>query len=356
MPAYFIEEANLPAFLFGLDASRVFAQTGAEGEETDFEALDREKTPTLALRRPRAPSAVKSFLFPIKERVAVYPSSDYKWQPDVSADEPMVVAGLRACDVAAAKLLDSIFIQDDYVDPFYSLRRDGLRMVTVDCVEPAGSCFCTLLGGKPYAAEGSDVNLSPIEGGYVAEAGSEKGKEMLVASMKLLREATAGELAARDAARAAAEQKLAEQNAAYVTTADPQKIITEAIDSDYWAQEAGKCVECGSCSAICPTCHCFQLFDQPSDDAAGPHERMKVWDSCLMSSYSKMAGVGGMKASPRPELRQRLANRVIHKFAWFPENMGFLGCVGCGRCTDACLGGGDLRQLLKDLETVEAEA
>lgn len=355
MPAYFIEEANLPAFLFGLDAKAVYAQTATEGGEADFERLDREREPEIALRAPRAPSSVKQFLFPVKERVAVYPSADYDWKPPVSGEEPMVVAGLRACDVLAAKILDGVFIQDDYVDPFYSLRREALRMVTVDCAEPAESCFCSLLGGKPYAEAGFDINLSPIEGGYVAEAGSEKGREMLVASMDRVREATDDELAARDAMRAATVEHLEQQNAQFVPDKALEEIAKDAMDSSRWIQIASGCVECGSCSTICPTCHCFNLYDQPSDDEAGPNERIKVWDTCLSQSYAKMAGVGGMKATPRPELRQRFENRILHKFAWFPDNMGCLGCVGCGRCTDACLGDRDLRQLFQDL-TVETTA
>jgi len=351
---YFIADDRLPEFLLGLDASAVYAQTARE-EGSDIEALDRAHPAELGLRLPRAPLSVKSFLFPAKERVAVYPSSSYRWQPRADAEQPLVVAGLRACDMAALAILDRVFIQEDYVDPFYSARREALRTVSVDCVEPAASCFCNLLGAKPYPQEGFDVNLGPVAGGYVAEAGSEKGKEMLLAAAKLFHEATPEQVAERDAARAACEQKLAAQNGAFATADSPQKIVAAAIEDDRWLELAASCVECGSCSAICPTCHCFQLYDQPSDDAAGPSERMKVWDSCLLASYARMAGVGGMKASPRPELRQRYANRVIHKFAWFPEQMGLLGCVGCGRCTDACLGGGDLRQLLRDLEPVEAK-
>jgi len=352
---YFIEEGKLPEFLAGIDASAVFAQTARE-EGSDIERLEAGKSVELALRAPRAPMSVKSFLFPIKERVAVYPSASYRWEPPVTADQPFVVAGVRACDIAALKVLDSVFIQDDFVDPFYSLRRDAACLVSVDCGQPAEHCFCTLVGGKPYAQDGYDVNLSPVSGGYVAEAASGKGKEMLVTSAKLFREATAEQAAERDAARAASERKLAEQNAGFPDSEAAQRLVADAIADDRWSGLAAECVECGSCSAICPTCHCFQLYDQPSDDAAGPNERIKAWDSCLLASYARMAGVGGLKATPRPELRQRFANRVIHKFAWFPQNMGFLGCVGCGRCIDACLGGGDLRQLLLDLGKVEAKS
>jgi len=107
-------------------------------------------------------------------------------------------------------------------------------------------------------------------------------------------------------------------------------------------------VACTACTNICPTCHCFLLYDQLAGEGAERFERVKVWDSCLYADYSRMAGVGGVKPNPRAELRSRLENRILHKFQWFPENFGRLACVGCGRCIDACMGGEDLRRLLKE--------
>lgn len=355
MSAHFIEEGRLGEFLFGLGTATVYAQMPAE-KGGDIERVDGPRPGQFGLRGPRAPLSPKSFLFPVKERVAVYPSTSYRWQPAGDGGAPFVLAGIRACDIAAMRLLDRVFIQEDYVDPFYSLRREAMRTVSVDCAVPAASCFCDLLGARPHAAEGFDVNLSPVEGGYVAEAGSEKGREMLVAAAGLFRDATPEQLAARDAMRAACEAKLAEQNGPFATAESAQRLVAAAIEDDRWLTLAAACVECGSCTSICPACHCFQLYDQPSDEGSGPNERMKAWDSCVLASYAKMAGVGGMRATPRPELRQRFANRIIHKFAWFPENMGLLGCVGCGRCIDSCLGGGDLRKLLKDLEPAQPPA
>ena len=352
MSAQFLAEEKLSDFLLGLDGAGVFAQT-RDDAGSDFERLERGDAAQLALREPRAPGSLKTFLFPTKERVAVYPSEGYDWAAGAGVAETTVVAGVRACDIEAMKILDSVFVQEDWVDPFYQARREATTVVAVDCVEPSAACFCTLVGGKPYVEEGADVVLTPIADGYVADALTDKGKEMMVASVGLLREATEAEMTARQEARSAAADRLAEINAAFGPPNAFAQPVDVDLDSDHWRERAGECVECGSCTAICPTCHCFQLYDQASDSEEGPFERMKTWDSCILSSYSKMAGAGGMKASPRPELRHRFANRLVHKFTWFPANMGRLACVGCGRCIEACLGKRDLRELLGELAMEE---
>jgi len=118
-------------------------------------------------------------------------------------------------------------------------------------------------------------------------------------------------------------------------------------DDPRWQAFAADCVECAACTNICPTCYCFYLYDQaPQPDL---FERVRNWDSCLLGTYHRMAGTPNMKASPRPRLFSRLANRVLHKFVYSPQQVGLLGCVGCGRCVDACLGAIDIRRAVQEL-------
>ena len=102
-----------------------------------------------------------------------------------------------------------------------------------------------------------------------------------------------------------------------------------------------ECVECGACNMICPTCHCFLLVDQSADDK---FQRLKVWDSCLMKRFARVAG----GANPRKHLGERLRNRFIKKFDFFPEILGIYACTGCGRCIETCLGDIDIREVLKE--------
>jgi heterodisulfide reductase subunit C len=117
-------------------------------------------------------------------------------------------------------------------------------------------------------------------------------------------------------------------------------------DSDIWKREAETCVECGACNTICPTCHCFLLYDQKDEDKM---ERLRVWDSCLIKDFALVAG----GHNPRKQLWMRLRNRFDKKFAFFPKVLGLYACTGCGRCIMACPGKIDIRKILGRLTADE---
>ena len=145
----------------------------------------------------------------------------------------------------------------------------------------------------------------------------------------VLEEANDDHLAHRDANRMRAEGDVQAGNTRYQTKQTMTEIIRASEQSDAWRKTAALCSECGACTLVCPTCHCFLLYDQPA--AGGQAERVRVTDSCLYAGYARMAGVGGMKPSPQPALDNRFANRLMHKFVWLPETIDEVGCVGCGR-------------------------
>jgi len=343
---FFLTEAQLSSLLSGLTDQRPFALVEQESEIL-YALVNEETVSQLALRSPRPVTSVKSLLFPARELVAVYGRETNAGLPEEQAT-PGVIAGPRACEVEAIRILDQVFLEGDFQDPFYRARREATTLITTDCVEIQESCHCNLVGGKPFAEAGFDLNLSPIEGGYVVEVGSEKGQALLDGLGETLREATPEQLAERESVRTSTVDKLTEQNRDYELPKPHAEVVAEARDSEAWREAVRTCVACTACTNICPTCHCFLLYDQLGAEGGEQFERVKVWDSCLYADYSRMAGVGGVKPNPRAELRSRLENRILHKFAWFPESFGRLACVGCGRCIDACLGGQDLRKLLKD--------
>jgi len=117
--------------------------------------------------------------------------------------------------------------------------------------------------------------------------------------------------------------------------------VQSNFKSELWTNFALTCVECGGCNTVCPTCHCFFLVDQNAEDK---YQRLKVWDSCLLKRFAKVAG----GANPRKHLSARLRNRFVKKFDFFPEILGLYACTGCGRCIETCPGDIDLREILKE--------
>ena len=296
-----------------------------------------------ALCRPRPAQSPKSLFVPSTESVGRYgPQAS---APAAVQARPVTLVGIRACELRALRYLDKVFMEGEFKDPTYSERREGMTIVSADCVDCRESCFCTLVAGQPFATEGFDVNLSPVDRGFLAEPASDRGRQWLGDGFG---EARQDQLAQRDRQRQEMTERLKAQNAKFTLAVSEAEATPLPNDDDAsWQQFAADCVECAGCTNICPTCHCFYLYDQVL--GAEDFERVRTWDSCLLSSYHRMAGTPAMKPTPRPKLRSRLANRVLHKFTYSPEQYGLLGCVGCGRCVDACLGAIDIREVVQEL-------
>jgi len=349
-PVYFIREPELVAFRNEIDRGPLFATVAGEEGRSHFERIEAERMGEIALRCEPAVEAVKSFLFPAKEKVATYPGGASEPETGLSNDAPQILLGIRACDLAAIRILDQVLGEGEFEDPFYLERRNATLLISVDCVMPAETCFCNLVGGKPYSEGGvCDLNLTPVEGGYAVGICSEGGRELVVEQAHSFQEADAAQLRERERVRAECMARLEEQNAAYKPRRPIEEVLGEKGVSPWWLRLAAACVECGGCSYVCPTCHCFMLYDQFAGREEGVGERIKGWDSCLFGSFARMAGVGGVKGTPRPDLPLRFENRIRHKFEWMPENLGKLGCVGCGRCSEVCMGGRDVREVIKEI-------
>ncbi len=357
MATYFAAEAQLHQFLRVVGPSRTYAavrrQLGARYCELRKDASEEEE---LALRGPRPSASPKRFLIPPAERVSTYSTSqdDSPSTPEPDADrQPDTCIGLRACDLAAAEYLDKVFLEGDVQDPFYKARRETQIVISVDCTSIHEKCFCNVVGGRPFALGGFDLNISPVAAGYVVWVGTERGQKLIDAHRDLFREATPEELEQVRLQRKKTSAELERQNKGLKLADRLQDLLTHLEDSDVWDEEAARCVECAACTNICPTCHCFYLYDRlAAGDKTGEHfERVKTWDSCITADYSRMAGVGGNKPNPRATLRTRFANRILHKYGFSPIQYGRLGCTGCGRCLEACFGAVDIRKVLADIES-----
>jgi len=285
----------------------------------------------------RACMSAKDFLFPVREVAASFPDTV---EPEKL--KPFAVFGLKQCDLRSIEILDKVFKEDEFVDPFYVARRKQMFIISSDCTEPGRNCFCSVFGGKGHAEAGYDLNVSKIKDGYIIEAGSEKGRAFLEKNRELFGNVPDAVLRERDKKRSQVQQKL-EQNNAEISFDVPLKEILEAsYNSEVFDEEAKGCVECKACTRICPTCHCFYLYDQTQQEY---FVRMKMWDSCMRMAYAQVAG----GANPRKVLGDRIKHRLLHKFVYFVERYGIDMCVGCGRCIDAEAGSMDIRVVLKKL-------
>ena len=285
----------------------------------------------------RTCTPVKEFLFPLRELAAVFPEP---FEP--KEIKPFAVFGLKECDLRSIEVLDKVFTEEEFEDPFYVSRREKMFIISSDCSDPAQSCFCNVLDGRPFAQGGFDLNLSQVKNGFIIEVGSQKGKDFIEKHSGLFRETTETILADRDKNRIETQTQLEQNNADLKFDSPVNEIVENSQDSVVYEEEAKTCVECQGCTRVCPTCHCFYLYDAKQQDY---FTKMKMWDSCMRIAYAEVAG----GANPRKALGDRLRHRFMHKFSYFFDRYGIDMCVGCGRCVDGEAGEVDIRKVLKKL-------
>jgi len=287
----------------------------------------------------RTVEPLKSFYFRVREKVATYPgTTDF-----LDAEPGFVVVGAKQCDLRSLFCLDQTFAKGDITDPFWVSRREKALVVGADCSDVASTCFCSLLGMAPYPQDGFDLSISPVTGGLVVEVGSEKGEKALRIADLVTTPATEAQLGERHHNRETALAAVEEHNRNYKTTRSFSELVQSGFDSPAWTPYVGRCREDAACLAICPTCHCFVLYDQPAE---GLNERIRVWDFCYLRGYTRCGGGHSARATGN----DRFKNKYVKKFQFYPAKFDIAACTGCGRCIEACLAGIDMRQVLHDLE------
>ena len=296
-----------------------------DGEKgADYKLWSEGVTYSRALNTNRS---AKDFFFPQTENIV-----DFKREGKTievidtrTETEDFVVFGVRACDARSFSILDKVFLADP-VDSFYAARRAHGTIVTVACTRPGETCFCGAFGIDMTAPEG-DVSTWIAEDALWLTANTEKGEALLAKVAALTEEGDTTAVDAQKEAVKAIAKKLPLQN--LPTDAFKGNVLLEKFNSAKWPELSKACLGCGTCTFVCPTCQCYDIFDF---DTGHGVKRARCWDSCMYSDFTKMA-----HGNSRNSQVERFRQRFMHKLVYFPmNNGGEFGCVGCGRCLSKC--------------------
>ena len=280
------------------------------------------------------PQAIKPLAFAPQEpmwRVERDAAGTLAFAPVMPPPERLAVIGVRACDLAALALQDAHFLRDDRRNAHYARRREQLFLVAVQCAVPAATCFCASTGDGPTPTTGFDLALAELGDGFVVTAGSDAGRALL-ATLDLAPATSQQCEAARQQAVAAAAAQVRRMPGGLRET------LMGRLEHPRWDEVATRCLACGNCTAVCPTCFCHAELDAPALDGQSS-EHARHWDSCFGESHGHLHGT-----NVRPDIRTRYRQWLTHKLATWHDQFGRSGCVGCGRCIAWCPVGIDLTE------------
>ncbi len=284
----------------------------------------------------------KKFFFPQTECLMHFRNDSHEekgmlMEPEAGLDRLRVLFNIRPCDAKALAVLDKVFERDEEsLDVYWKDKREKTLLVGLACTDPCPTCFCTSVNCGPHHEEGLDILQVDLGDRLLLKGITEKGEQLL----KDMDQAVAEDV------QAAKDQK-EQAEGAITSDLEMDRIDTrqtlEVYDQAMWDRVCESCINCGTCTFYCPTCHCFDIQDETQGKYG---RRVRNWDTCMSWLFTHHTS----GHNPRGTKKDRVRQRFMHKFKYMPLKLaGSIGCVGCGRCTQRCPVNIDIRDVVNSM-------
>ncbi|MDD5687772.1 MAG: 4Fe-4S dicluster domain-containing protein [Elusimicrobia bacterium] len=324
----YINNQNWQNFLLSqIGKYDVFSLFSQDDADYNYSRLTTQNLNTSLIGKYRSTIPLKSFFFSSIEKIV-----------PLSSKKQRIIIGVKACELAHLQLLDNMFLGGEYRDPVYEEARKNTLIISADCTSCKNSCFCSIIEGLPYPTSGFDINLRPIQNGFVVEILSEKGRKLIDNNKWLFQDTIQNHLDESERNRTEVNELVLKVNKDFKFA----KLLNEVVKppkADLWKEVAKECVECGGCRFACSTCYCFLIGETKN------FEKYRFWDACQFKGYARVAG----GSNPRSTKEKRYRNFYSCKMNYRKENFGSYACTGCGRCIEVCPAEIDIRKVLTRL-------
>lgn len=329
----------------------VIAPFHGRGRDTYFDTVTGQNRDAIQLHLPNPYYPPKRYVFPHIERLLKIRRSNGQIRIEPDYDESKrAIFGIRSCDVAGIYHLDRFYLGREFRDIYYEKHRKNLFLANMVCTDPGTDigeeCFCVCADTGPAAREHFDLQLMDLGGEFMAVAGTEAG-EALFAS-PIFEKATEAHVQKR---RAILEQVRREFKTTTSWFSATVRYVSQGdILEKTWEEIGNRCLECGGCTYVCPACTCFTVSDRQT--GPGEFERVRIWDSCGLGGFTRMAG----GFNPRKAVHDRRNRRFFRKLAhYFIQRELSMACVGCGRCAAVCHGDIGMPSVVEMIRRATAE-
>jgi ferredoxin len=309
-----------------LSSHTIFASVGNEFGQ-DYELIRPADIGKITYNRPKPATSLKSLFLPVKENVT----------SDRASEKPRIILGAPNCDIEGLALLDEIYLDADFNDPYYRHRRENTLLISSDCLGIQEHCHCLSYEIKPYSSRIADLSVISHEDKIIFRIISGKGEALLKSLQCEISVPDENILRSVEKKSHDTEELLRKAN--HLPDYSKTGKLVSGSGEDVWAKYSAKCVSCGACTTICPTCTCFLLIDKPG------FEKVKQMDTCQYPGFERVAGgEDGLF-----ELHHRFRNRYMCKYVWKPQKFSSRACTGCGRCIEACIGKINKNEIFREL-------
>jgi sulfhydrogenase subunit beta (sulfur reductase) len=337
-----LPKKNMDSFLSVLNKFGEIQVPVKKGEKSfAFDKISNWSEVNLDYNRTILPPK-KYFLKPIDTIFRFSTTEGFKANVE-DANKKLVLFGVHSCDIYAIKILDLVF-SGKYTDNYYFARRKNIGIIGIDCT-PDEYCFCHSMRADSVP-DGFDLFLSDIGDAYVVSVGTSLGDDMVLSAGSAFQDVTGSDIDEY-------KHRSNERNKAFkleVELRDFAGIMEMEYESDTWKELGDRCLSCGSCSMVCPTCYCYDVYDELNlDQVSGQRKRM--WDSCLRKEHALVAGGENF----REHRSDRVKFRYYHKQRGFVAEYGRPSCVGCGRCIVACPAKIDIVEVIQKIRGEDHE-
>ncbi|MDD5218705.1 MAG: 4Fe-4S dicluster domain-containing protein [Candidatus Omnitrophica bacterium] len=343
-PQAVIKKSDIDAWITKLAGSRTVVAPVRKGAK-NFAFAEVKNGKRICLKYIPTILPPKKYFMPQREMIQMFDRVKHQWQPAMETDGETVLLGVHTCDLSGIGFLNTVMDAEPR-DVYYAKRRAKIVLIGIECNDYCDEFASCKVMNNHMPNGNYDLFFTELSDSYWVHIASPAG-EKIVSETGFF--AAAGKDHQKELDQVRAKKQQIFKDEVKVKHEALKGVFANSFESPVWDDLDKRCVACGNCTNVCPTCYCFDIRDELNLDLATGC-RVRVWDGCQNEDFAKVAGGENF----RKKRGQRQRHRYMRKFNYPVDKFKRYSCTGCGRCTRTCMAKISLKETINALagETV----